>query len=277
MFGNGRARSGVIVQPCGAGKSLVGVTACCTVRKRCLVLWNSSVSVEHRRRQHDLPLHLGRQGQADRQQHPHYHLLDDHSHAKAVLRSQPGDGLAEGAGVGADAVGGAHHPRKDVPRVLTIVQAHAKLGLTATLVREDDKIADFNFLIGPKLYEANWLELQSNGFIARVQSKVITTTKGMELLYGSKEEQMAQLQQVLQANDADGEEENVALLDGPPEMRDRGERSFGRGPAGSSKRSGHMSSLSGADDNLYVEQQRKHQSKAAAYVSQHPLFKKFCK
>ncbi len=46
MFGNGRARSGVIVLPCGAGKSLVGVTACCTVRKRCLVLCNSAVSVE---------------------------------------------------------------------------------------------------------------------------------------------------------------------------------------------------------------------------------------
>lgn len=28
---------------------------------------------------------------------------------------------------------------------------------------------DLNFLIGPKLYEANWMELQNNGFIARVQ------------------------------------------------------------------------------------------------------------
>lgn len=42
-------------------------------------------------------------------------------------------------------------------------------GLTATLLREDDKIADLNFLIGPKLYEANWLELEANGYIARVQ------------------------------------------------------------------------------------------------------------
>ena len=49
------------------------------------------------------------------------------------------------------------------------VQAHTKLGLTATLVREDDKIADLNFLIGPKLYEANWLELSKGGFIAKVQ------------------------------------------------------------------------------------------------------------
>ena len=60
-------------------------------------------------------------------------------------------------------------PAKMFRRVLTQVRSHTKLGLTATLVREDDKIADLNFLIGPKLYEANWLELQKEGFIARVQ------------------------------------------------------------------------------------------------------------
>jgi DNA excision repair protein ERCC-3 len=51
MFGNGRARSGVIVLPCGAGKSLTGVTAVCTVRKRALVLCNSGVSVEQWKQQ----------------------------------------------------------------------------------------------------------------------------------------------------------------------------------------------------------------------------------
>mgnify|MGYP000520685222 CR=1 FL=1 len=51
MFGNGRARSGVIVLPCGAGKTLVGVTAACTVRKRCLCLATSGVAVEQWRSQ----------------------------------------------------------------------------------------------------------------------------------------------------------------------------------------------------------------------------------
>ena len=60
-------------------------------------------------------------------------------------------------------------PAKMFRRVITTVRAHCKLGLTATLVREDDKICDLNFLIGPKLYEANWLELQKNGYIAKVQ------------------------------------------------------------------------------------------------------------
>ena len=45
MFGNGRARSGIIVLPCGAGKTLVGVTAACTIKKSCLVLCTSGLSV----------------------------------------------------------------------------------------------------------------------------------------------------------------------------------------------------------------------------------------
>ena len=49
------------------------------------------------------------------------------------------------------------------------MKAHCKLGLTATLVREDERIADLNFLIGPKLYEANWLDLTRAGHIANVQ------------------------------------------------------------------------------------------------------------
>lgn len=48
--------------------------------------------------------------------------------------------------------------------------AHTKLGLTATLVREDDKIQDLNFLIGPKLYEANWMDLANRGHIAKVEA-----------------------------------------------------------------------------------------------------------
>ncbi len=50
-----------------------------------------------------------------------------------------------------------------------ITKAHCKLGLTATLVREDEKVEHLNFLIGPKLYEANWLDLQRDGHIANVQ------------------------------------------------------------------------------------------------------------
>ena len=54
-------------------------------------------------------------------------------------------------------------------KVLQIVNAHCKLGLTATLVREDNKIKDLSFLVGPKLYEANWIDLTRQGYLANVQ------------------------------------------------------------------------------------------------------------
>ncbi len=46
-------------------------------------------------------------------------------------------------------------PAEQFQKVLSIVNAHCKLGLTATLVREDNKIKDLSFLVGPKLYEGN--------------------------------------------------------------------------------------------------------------------------
>lgn len=54
-------------------------------------------------------------------------------------------------------------------KVVTTIKAHSKLGLTATLVREDDKVVDLNYMIGPKLYEANWMDLAKKGHIANVQ------------------------------------------------------------------------------------------------------------
>jgi DNA excision repair protein ERCC-3 len=42
MFGNGRAKSGIIVLPCGAGKTLVGISAGCTIKKSIVVLATSA-------------------------------------------------------------------------------------------------------------------------------------------------------------------------------------------------------------------------------------------
>lgn len=40
-------------------------------------------------------------------------------------------------------------------------------------MREDDRITDLNYLIGPKLYEANWMDLAAKGHIANVQVSFI--------------------------------------------------------------------------------------------------------
>nr|CAG4635958.1 EOG090X01LU [Eubosmina coregoni] len=180
MFGNGRARSGLIVLPCGAGKSLVGVTACCTVRKRALVLCNSGVSVEQWKQQFkmwstadDSMICRFTSDAKDKPQGSSILIttfnMITHQQKRSYEAEQTMNWLKEQEW-GIMVLDEVHTiPAKMFRRVLTIVQAHCKLGLTATLVREDDKIADLNFLIGPKLYEANWLELQKRGFIARVQ------------------------------------------------------------------------------------------------------------
>lgn len=180
MFGNGRARSGVIVLPCGAGKSLVGVTAVCTVRKRALILCNSGVSVEQWKQQFKMwstaDDSMICRFTSDAKDKPMgsgilittYSMIT-HTQKRSWEAEQTMRWLQEQEW-GIVVMDEVHTiPAKMFRRVLTLVQSHCKLGLTATLLREDDKIADLNFLIGPKLYEANWLELQKRGYIARVQ------------------------------------------------------------------------------------------------------------
>ena len=60
-------------------------------------------------------------------------------------------------------------PAKMFRKCVSITHSRSKLGLTATLVREDNLVDDLFYLIGPKLYEANWLDLQTAGYIATVQ------------------------------------------------------------------------------------------------------------
>ena len=60
-------------------------------------------------------------------------------------------------------------PADNFRKITEKIKVHCKLGLTATLVREDGQIDDLHFLVGPKLYEANWIDLQDQGYLARVQ------------------------------------------------------------------------------------------------------------
>nr|CAB3243291.1 TFIIH basal transcription factor complex helicase XPB subunit-like [Phallusia mammillata] len=180
MFGNGRARSGVIVLPCGAGKTLTGVTAACTVRKRCMVLCTSGVAVEQWRSQFKMwstaDDSMICRFTSDKKDRPigcsiaiSTYSMMGHT-MKRAYESEKVMEWIRSQEWGLIILDEVHTiPAKQFRRVLTVVQSHCKLGLTATLVREDDKISDLNFLIGPKLYEANWMELQNSGYIARVQ------------------------------------------------------------------------------------------------------------
>ncbi|KAF8348873.1 P-loop containing nucleoside triphosphate hydrolase protein [Amanita rubescens] len=181
MFGNGRARSGIIVLPCGAGKTLVGITAACTIKKSCLVLCTSSVSVMQWKQQFmqwsnvtDKQIAIFTADQKEKFAGASGIVISTYSMvANTHNRSHESKKMMEfltSREWGFILLDEVHVvPAAMFRRVVTTIKAHSKLGLTATLVREDDKIADLNYMIGPKLYEANWMDLAAKGHIANVQ------------------------------------------------------------------------------------------------------------
>lgn len=181
MFGNGRARSGIIVLPCGAGKTLVGIVAATTLRKSCLVLTSTAVAVEQWRRSFlaftTINDRLVKTFTADcKDELPDEPCILCSTYTMLAFtgkRSHQADKIVrqiaerEWGLLILDEVQFA--PAPQFRRVCDIVRSHCKLGLTATLVREDGLIHDLQWLIGPKLYEAHWLQLQDLGYLAKVQ------------------------------------------------------------------------------------------------------------
>jgi DNA excision repair protein ERCC-3 len=181
MFGNGRARSGIIVLPCGAGKTLVGITAACTVKKSAIILCTSAMSVmqwkeEFKKWSNINPEDIAVFTSGEKQKLNHkagvvictYSMVTQNTR-RAHDSKQVMDFITSREW-GLMVLDEVHVvPAEMFRRVTERIKTHSKLGLTATLLREDDKIKDLNFLIGPKLYEANWLQLSEEGHIARVQ------------------------------------------------------------------------------------------------------------
>ena len=197
MFSTGRARSGVIVLPCGAGKTITGLMAAVTIKKSTLVLCVNTLSVEQWRE------HFASNTTVEMKD---IHVLTSDKRPAHNFLAPPSAGQAARGCVvittypmvtysgkrnevsdramrairstewGLLILDEVHQvPARTFRSVLSACDAHCKLGLTATLVREDERISDLHFLIGPKLYEANWQDLASQGHLARVQCVEVWT------------------------------------------------------------------------------------------------------
>jgi DNA excision repair protein ERCC-3 len=170
--GDVRGGSGVIVLPCGAGKTIVGIAAMALLQRNTLVLTTSITSVKqwHREildktdlRDEDVAEYTGetkalapvtlatyqilawRPDKSD--EYPHFKLFDERDWGLIVYDE-------------------VHLLPAPVFRVTAQIQARRRLGLTATLVREDGREGDVFSLIGPKKYDVPWRELETRGFIA---------------------------------------------------------------------------------------------------------------
>ncbi|OIR58268.1 MAG: transcription factor TFIIH complex ERCC-3 subunit [Amphiamblys sp. WSBS2006] len=180
MFVGDHARSGIIVLPCGAGKTLVGIAAACTIQKSVLIICTSGVSVEQWRKEFLKytaidPQNIARFTSESKERTcmtsqiiiTTYNMLL-YSKERSANTTRILDEIYSRQW-GLLILDEVHVvPARTFRNVLTAISVHCKLGLTATLLREDEKIEDLNFLIGPKLHEANWHDLATRGHIAAV-------------------------------------------------------------------------------------------------------------
>ena len=162
--------SGVVVLPCGAGKTIVGAGAMAAMQRTTLILVTSNVSARQWRdellaRTSLTADEIGEYSGARKEVRPvtiaTYQVLTSKRggiHQHLELMSARDWGL-----IIYDEV---HLLPAPVFRMTADLQARRRLGLTATLVREDGREGHVFSLIGPKRYDAPWKDIEAQGWIA---------------------------------------------------------------------------------------------------------------
>ncbi|MGX1119784.1 hypothetical protein RKD37_005147 [Streptomyces ambofaciens] len=162
--------SGVVVLPCGAGKTLVGAGAMAQARSTTLILVTNTVSA--RQWKHELVKRtsltedeIGEYSGTRKEIRPvtiaTYQVLT--TRRKGVY---PHLELFDSRDWGLIVYDEVHLLPAPVFKFTADLQARRRLGLTATLVREDGRESDVFSLIGPKRFDAPWKEIEAQGYIA---------------------------------------------------------------------------------------------------------------
>jgi DNA excision repair protein ERCC-3 len=170
--GHARGGSGVVVLPCGAGKTIVGIAAIAALQKSTLVLTTSQTAVHQWRDElldkSDIDDSLVGEYTGESKtvapitvatyqivtyrpstesEFPHFRIFNERDWGLIIYDE-------------------VHLLPAPVFRITAEIQARRRLGLTATLVREDGRESDVFSLIGPKKYDVPWRVLEGQGWIA---------------------------------------------------------------------------------------------------------------
>jgi len=166
------AGSGVVVLPCGAGKTIVGIAAMVRLGMRTLILCTGHVALQQWKREilarttlteDDVGEYSGRARELRNVTLTTYQLLT----WRAEKGAEPAHfGLFSEANWGLVIYDEVHMLPAPIFREAAELQARRRLGLTATLVREDGMEGDVFALIGPKRYDLPWKQLERQGWIA---------------------------------------------------------------------------------------------------------------
>jgi DNA excision repair protein ERCC-3 len=170
--GDVRGGSGVIVLPCGAGKTIVGIVAMTLLQKNTLVLTTSITAVKQWKREildkttlteDEVKEYTGETKDIGPVTVATYQIL---TYRPDKTEDFPHFGLFDQRDWGLIVYDEVHLLPAPVFRVTATIQARRRLGLTATLIREDGREGDVFSLIGPKKYDVPWRELETKGWIA---------------------------------------------------------------------------------------------------------------
>ena len=173
--GKAHGGSGVIVLPCGAGKTMVGMAAMAHLQCATLILTPSTVAARQWKtelldktdlREEDIGEYTGQTKEIRPITLSTYQILIYRKHKGAPF---PHFGLFSQRNWGLIIYDEVHLLPAPVFRITAEIQARRRLGLTATLVREDGKETDVFALIGPKKYDVPWKDLERQGWIATAE------------------------------------------------------------------------------------------------------------
>ena len=172
--------SGVIVLPCGAGKTLVGAAAMAQAQATTLILVTNTVAGRQWKREllartslteEEIGEYSGERKEIRPVTIATYQVITRKT--KGVYRHLE---LFDSRDWGLVIYDEVHLLPAPVFRMTADLQSRRRLGLTATLVREDGREGDVFSLIGPKRYDAPWRDIEQQGWIAPAECTEVRVT-----------------------------------------------------------------------------------------------------
>jgi DNA excision repair protein ERCC-3 len=185
--------SGVVVLPCGAGKTLVGAAAMAQAKATTLILVTNTVAGRQWKRElvartslteDEIGEYSGERKEIRPVTIATYQVMT--ARRKGEYRHLELFGARDWGLIVYDEV---HLLPAPIFRLTADLQSRRRLGLTATLVREDGREGDVFSLIGPKRYDAPWKEIEAQGWIAPAECVEVrvTLTDAERMAYATAE------------------------------------------------------------------------------------------
>ena len=185
--------SGVVVLPCGAGKTMVGAAAMAEAKATTLILVTNTVAGRQWKRELIARTSLTEEEIGEYSGEKKEIRPVTIATYQVITRKTKGEyrhlELFDSRDWGLVIYDEVHLLPAPVFRMTADLQSRRRLGLTATLVREDGQEGDVFSLIGPKRYDVPWRDIEAQGWIAPAEciEVRVTMTDNERIIYATAE------------------------------------------------------------------------------------------